>query len=228
MEPFRSTTVSCTAVGSGCSSRSIVGLPSADPIFAGWGCQPIQLRFLNRSWSVCRSGWRRWPPPPGTVRYALTMSCTSCRSPRRRRIRKLPNCTPLSTGGSAADRRSAVAGVDSRRRRRGALQLGHARPRAPINPGTTDGLRRDSGPWHGALGCRDRAHDSTDVRPRRPAGDALGCRRTTARRGLRRRAHIRASPHRRSYGLAIASMPMVSPVGPFGSIDRSARTLRVT
>ena len=38
----------------------------------------------------------------------------------------------------------------------------------------------DPSPWHGALGCRDRAHDSTGIRPRRPAGDAMGSRRTTA------------------------------------------------
>jgi hypothetical protein len=38
---------------------------------------------------------------------------------------------------------------------------------------------------------------SASVRPRRPAGHALGCRRTTACPGLRRGAHVHASPRHR-------------------------------
>jgi hypothetical protein len=97
---YGSITALPSAAASGSSSPPIVGRRSAAPTFADWVYQPIRPCFLRPSRIVPRLAWQRWRPPHRPARFASTTSCTSHRSPRRRRIRKLPSCASLSIGGS--------------------------------------------------------------------------------------------------------------------------------
>jgi len=56
--------------------------------FRRLGLRPMLPYSSSPWWSAPRPGWPLWPPPPKPVRSASMMSCTSRRSPLKRRVRR--------------------------------------------------------------------------------------------------------------------------------------------